>query len=73
MPHVTISHFPKDLDEAGRERRHPPHRGGPRRLRGGGGRGLHRAPPGGAEAWDEEVYRPEIAARPELLVKQPGY
>ncbi|MFF3895366.1 tautomerase family protein [Streptomyces sp. NPDC001812] len=74
MPHVTISHFPKDLDEAGRERLVTRLTEAVRdafeveedvvsiALR-----------PVAPEAWDEEVYRPEIVARPELLVKQPAY
>ncbi|ARP73026.1 4-oxalocrotonate tautomerase [Streptomyces pluripotens] len=74
MPHVTIKHFPKHLDEPQRERLVA-------RLTEAVqdafdvdaaviSIALQEVAP---EAWDSEVYQPEIAARPDLLAKPPRY
>ncbi|MDO0925912.1 tautomerase family protein [Streptomyces sp. TG1A-8] len=74
MPHVTISHFPKDLDDAGRERLVARLTEAVRDAFDVGEDAVSIAlRPVAPEAWDEEVYRPEITARPGLLVKRPGH
>ncbi|CAM5553009.1 tautomerase PptA [Streptomyces spiroverticillatus] len=74
MPHIDLSHFPVELNEAERERLASDltsviveHFG---TYEGAVSIALHPVPP---EAWDERVVGPLIAAQEPRLIKAPAY
>jgi 4-oxalocrotonate tautomerase len=74
MPHVTIKHFPKDLDDEAKSRLADKVTEAVREAFGSRrGAVSVSLQPVEREDWDAEVYRPEIAGGGDRLIQSPDY